>query len=89
MNAKRIAIAVALVLAAALTTVAATCGDVWSDEQLEVVRGLALSELEPLPADPTNRVADDPAAVQLGHKLFFDARLSANGEVSCATCHVP
>jgi cytochrome c peroxidase len=89
MNAKRIATTVALALATALTTVAATCGDLWSDEQLEVVRGLSLSELEPLPPDSTNRVADDPAAVQLGHKLFFDARLSANGQVSCATCHVP
>lgn len=89
MTAKRIATAVALLLAAALTTVAAKCGDLWSDEQLEVLRGLSLSELEPLPPDPTNRVADDPAAVQLGHKLFFDARLSANGQVSCATCHVP
>jgi cytochrome c peroxidase len=25
----------------------------------------------------------------LGHKLFFDARLSANNQVACATCHRP
>ena len=89
MTIKRIATAAALVLAVALTTVAATRGDRWSDEEREVLRGLSLSQLEPLPADPTNRVADDPRAVQLGHKLFFDVRLSANGKVSCATCHVP
>jgi cytochrome c peroxidase len=89
MTAKRIAAAAALLLTAALTTVAATRGDRWSDEQLEVLRGLWLSELEPLPGDPTNRVADDPGAVQLGHKLFFDTRFSANGRVSCATCHLP
>ncbi len=89
MTAKRIAAAALLLLTAALTTVAATRGDRWSDEQLEVLRGLSLSALEPLPGDPTNRVADDPGAVQLGHKLFFDTRLSANGRVSCATCHVP
>src|SRR5690606_15771554 len=36
-----------------------------------------------------NRVADDPVAARLGHHLFFDERLSANGKVSCATCHRP
>lgn len=29
----------------------------------------------------------DPAAVALGRQLFHDPRLSATGEVSCATCH--
>src|SRR6478672_9954580 len=42
-----------------------------------------------LPADPSNRHADDSAAADLGHRLFFDTRLSANGRVSCATCHDP
>ena len=46
-----------------------------------------LSPLPELPPSPTNRVADDPEAAQLGQRLFFDARLSANGAVSCATCH--
>ena len=30
-----------------------------------------------------------PARVALGQKLFFDARLSADGTVACATCHNP
>lgn len=30
-----------------------------------------------------------PAKIELGRKLFFDQRLSANGKVSCATCHIP
>jgi cytochrome c peroxidase len=29
------------------------------------------------------------AKVELGRKLFFDARLSADGKVSCASCHDP
>lgn len=28
-----------------------------------------------------------PARVELGRKLYFDVRLSADGTVSCATCH--
>jgi cytochrome c peroxidase len=42
-----------------------------------------------VPPDPSNRWADDAAAADLGHRLFFDARLSSNGKVSCATCHDP
>jgi cytochrome c peroxidase len=30
-----------------------------------------------------------PAKVELGKTLFFDPRLSANGTVSCASCHNP
>lgn len=51
-----------------------------------------LGELSPVPApppDPTNRYFEDEAAARLGQALFFDARLSADGTVSCATCHVP
>lgn len=32
--------------------------------------------LTTVPADPTNRVADDPAAAHLGQQIFFDARFS-------------
>ncbi|MDG2031473.1 MAG: cytochrome c peroxidase [Phycisphaerales bacterium] len=57
------------------------------DERWARVRSMA--EIPPLPPDPTNRVADDPRAVELGHRLFFDSRLSGTGKVSCATCHDP
>ncbi|MDH5222600.1 MAG: cytochrome-c peroxidase [Betaproteobacteria bacterium] len=50
---------------------------------------LSIEGVGPVPPDPGNRWADDAAAADLGHKLFFDARLSANGKVSCATCHDP
>jgi len=33
--------------------------------------------------------APTPERVTLGHKLFFDPRLSGDGNMSCATCHNP
>ncbi len=47
------------------------------------------SPLPPVPPDPTNLVADKPAAAALGHRIFFDPGFSASGTVSCATCHDP
>jgi len=59
----------------------------WSEEELSLIASLSLDNLPPLPADPSNLVADDPAAAELGHRLYFDTRLSSNGQVACATCH--
>ena len=39
--------------------------------------------------DPSNCVSGNPAAIALGRQLFFDRRLSRDGERSCATCHDP
>lgn len=64
-------------------------GGVQTFEGEELARVLALSPLPPAPADPTNAHADDPRAARLGQWLFFDARLSRDGDVSCATCHDP
>ncbi len=58
-------------------------------DELERLRSLWIGSLPELPADPSNRVADDPAAAALGEAIFFDERFSANGQVSCATCHEP
>jgi cytochrome c peroxidase len=41
------------------------------------------------PRDPSNAVSGHPAAVALGQRLFFDPRLSGNGQVACVTCHIP
>jgi cytochrome c peroxidase len=51
--------------------------------------------VRPLPSPPLGmevrfaegRVALTPEKVRLGRWLFFDARLSRDGTVSCATCH--
>jgi cytochrome c peroxidase len=48
-----------------------------------------MSPLPVAPASPGNRWADEPAAAQLGQALFFDAGLSADQSVRCATCHDP
>lgn len=61
----------------------------WTEEELALVRSLSLQALPPLPRDPSNRVADDPRAVELGRAFFFDTRFSSNGKVACATCHRP
>ena len=61
----------------------------WTEAELAAIRSLWLGSLPPLPADPSNAVADDPRAAELGHQIFFDTRFSANGQVSCSTCHIP
>jgi cytochrome c peroxidase len=43
----------------------------------------------PMPPDPSNRVSGNPAAIALGRRLFFDKRLSKDGQRSCASCHDP
>jgi cytochrome c peroxidase len=63
--------------------------DRWTVDEIGVLASLRLSELPPLAADPSNAVADWPAAAALGKRLFNDARFSGNGEVACATCHAP
>lgn len=61
----------------------------WSEDDLAILRSLWLDALSPLPPDPSNRAADDPAAAALGERIFFDTRFSGNGAVSCASCHMP
>ncbi|WP_219929231.1 cytochrome-c peroxidase [Albidovulum aquaemixtae] len=61
----------------------------WAADEVGLIASLSLSELGPVPPDPSNRVADDPRAVDLGRAIFFDTRFSADGTVSCASCHLP
>ena len=80
---------IALALFSTIASAAASGRAGWTNAQFDELRSLSLSSLEPPPPDPTNRVADDPRAADLGKRLFFDTRLSANGSVACATCHQP
>lgn len=81
---------IAIVLAVtALWNMRSSVQGPWSEAELVLIRSLWIENLPPVPADPSNAVADDPHAARLGQRLFFDTRLSANGAVSCATCHQP
>lgn len=60
----------------------------WSTAQKSQLEELRLTAAPP-PPDPSNRFADSESAARLGQRFFFDTRFSADGTVSCATCHVP
>ncbi len=42
----------------------------------------------PVQRDRSNRVQGRPAAVAWGRELFHDARLSRDGRMACASCHI-
>jgi len=56
-----------------------------------VVGAYGCRDIEQIEAPPALEAmsAGDRARVELGQRLFFDARLSADGTVSCASCHSP
>jgi cytochrome c peroxidase len=77
---------VLLILAAA--SAAAQVPPAWTEAE---VRAIVAHGPWPAPRtrDPSNRVSGNAAAIELGERLFFDRRLSVNGEVSCSRCHLP
>ncbi len=78
-----------IVLAVAVFVSGGAAAQEWTTDEKTTLRSLWIGSLKALPSDPSNRYADDPRAIALGHKLFFDTRLSSNSAVSCATCHQP
>lgn len=58
-----------------------------TDRDIRILQSLSLTALGPVPDIPSNRVAEDEQAVELGRALFFDAALSIDGSLSCASCH--
>lgn len=64
--------------------------DRWSDREVKLITSLSVAKLPPLEGMAkfaSNRYAFDSRAQKLGERLFFDRRLSHNGETSCASCH--
>lgn len=86
---KRSGIVIGAALAAALAFGATAAQPTWSAADLTMLHGLWIDQLGPPPSDPSNKVADNAAAADLGRMLFSETRLSANGQVSCASCHRP
>lgn len=93
MNASRktgiFAVVAILLAVAAFWFIRSPAPGAWTEAEMALIRSLWIGSLSPIPADPSNAVADDPRAARLGQRLFFDTRLSANGAVACATCHQP
>ncbi|GGX57064.1 cytochrome-c peroxidase [Saccharospirillum salsuginis] len=61
----------------------------FTEADIQFLSMFTLDNLPDLPDAPSNRLADNDQAARLGHQLFFDTGLSANGEVACSTCHQP
>jgi len=59
----------------------------WSDDEVKAIARHGPWP-PPAPRDPSNRVAGMSNAIVLGEHLFNEPRLSADGAMSCATCHV-
>ncbi len=58
----------------------------FSEGEWKVIRSLSPASLQ---ADTTNEYEQNKDSALLGQHLFFDKRISSNGEVACSTCHIP
>jgi cytochrome c peroxidase len=84
----------ALAAAAGMTALLGAPAPLVQDDRVvftaeELARIYRRSPVGEAPPGSANGVTDSAPAAALGQFLFFDTRLSANGEVACATCHQP
>jgi len=61
----------------------------WNNEERLIISSLWLGNLQALPEDPSNKVANNVGAASMGQQIFFDKRFSGNNKVACVTCHEP
>lgn len=66
----------------------ALAGEDWTERELRILESLSLVKITDPPVSVSNQFADMESAREFGERLFFDARFSSNGKVSCATCHL-
>lgn len=89
------AVCLILLVAATAAEPATETGDVPAASSHATVfdaRGVARIEDPPLGLPPVPVPAHNPptaAKIRLGRKLFLDRRLSRDGNMSCAMCHIP
>ncbi len=60
----------------------------WTPPQLAMLKSLWIGS-NMAEKDLTNKVVDNPVAISMGHKIFFDKRFSTNGKIACSSCHQP
>ena len=84
-----LAVAILIILASVWWYTQSGMGKTWTPTEITLLRSLWIANLPSLPTNKGNSVANNPQAAELGHHLFFDKRLSANGLISCASCHQP
>lgn len=82
-------VGIAMVLGIAVWPSLQSVNPPWTSDEIKILQSLSIDSLPPLPANSGNAVADNPVAAKFGQRLFFDPRMSANGGISCSTCHQP
>jgi cytochrome c peroxidase len=82
-----VATAANLSICLAVISAPAHSAEPWSPQDVVTISSLRLKEAGKAPADPSNAYAESPDAIAPGRALFNDPRFSANGKVSCASCH--
>lgn len=60
----------------------------WSSSQINTISRFSFKHIPELSSDPSNQYLHNQDAIRLGRDLFNDARMSANGKVACASCHI-
>lgn len=83
-----------IVLVICLVLAAFLCGNSHAGSETPIINAAELMQLQAqyrrpkaIPYPDNNPYTKDK--IRLGHKLFFDPRLSVSGTRSCATCHNP
>jgi cytochrome c peroxidase len=77
-----------LALLVAFPGLATRAETAWSADEIKQVTSLGPWP-PPMRPDPGNRVSGQAKAIELGRRLFSDARMSPVGYIACVTCHQP
>ena len=65
-----------------------SCGKKTDTKMMKEVQAKAQNIFAVIPDKMPGSEKDTPAIIELGKKLYYDGRLSANDEISCNTCHI-